>query len=191
MANAPAGELGKVWNAFESLKAEARTLSSTYSDAQGAWKPAEGRWSMVECLEHLNTTASAYLPFLEQAVAKCKARGKSGDGSIRHGMLSSWFAATLEPPPKKNFPAPKSFFPDPAKGSLSESVDQFVAHQTSLQELLSSVDGLDCNGVKLRSPASALLRFRLGAAFAITDVHQRRHLWQAEQVAATEGFPAN
>jgi hypothetical protein len=43
--------------------------------------------------------------------------------------------------------------------------------------------------VKITSPLASFLKFRLGAAFGIVIAHDRRHLWQAQQVRHAEGFP--
>jgi hypothetical protein len=42
--------------------------------------------------------------------------------------------------------------------------------------------------VKVRSPAMKLLRFPLGGLFAIMAAHERRHLWQAQQVSRMATF---
>ncbi len=48
---------------FEDLKRDARQLTEGLSDAQLNWSPAPGRWSMAQCLEHLNSVALECLGF--------------------------------------------------------------------------------------------------------------------------------
>ena len=55
---------------------------------------------------------------------------------------------------------------------------------------LEAADGVALDEVRVRSPFVPLIRMDLGTAFTVIAAHQRRHLWQAEQVAAEEGFPA-
>jgi hypothetical protein len=43
--------------------------------------------------------------------------------------------------------------------------------------------------VKVRSPVVPLIRFSLGASFAIQAAHEKRHLQQAEDVLRLAQFP--
>jgi len=49
----------------------------------------------------------------------------------------------------------------------------------------------DIQQVKVASPASALLRFRLGDALRLMVEHNKRHLKQADAVMASSGFPTD
>jgi hypothetical protein len=48
---------------------------------------------------------------------------------------------------------------------------------------------VDLQQVKVASPASALLRFRLGDALRMMVEHNKRDLKQADAVMASSGFP--
>ena len=39
---------------FEAVTQEARDLAAGLSPAQWSWRPEPGRWSIAECLDHLN-----------------------------------------------------------------------------------------------------------------------------------------
>jgi hypothetical protein len=43
-------------------------------------------------------------------------------------------------------------------------------------------DGLDLANLKFTSPFFKLLRLSVIAGFTVITAHERRHLWQAEQV---------
>lgn len=57
------------------------------------------------------------------------------------------------------------------------------------QSLLDSARGLDLGRLRVTSPVSRLLRIPLGSYLRISVAHERRHLWQAEQVTVAAGFP--
>ena len=80
-------------------------------------------------------------------------------------------------------PAPKIF--RPAGEAPPEALDRFLAAQDALLTALASADGIDLNRWKLRSPATALLRFRVGEALELMVMHNDRHLDQAERARET------
>jgi hypothetical protein len=65
----------------------------------------------------------------------------------------------------------------------------FAAVQNELIERIEASSGWDLAKAKISSPASKLIRFNVAAAFEIIAAHERRHLWQADNVIAGEGFP--
>jgi hypothetical protein len=104
--------------------------------------------------------------------------------------MVKWFTGALEPPPRRAFKAPGKFQPPPHEQlPLAAVTAEFRRLQDELDGRLVASDGLHLAKLKLRSPAAPLLRLRLGGAFEILAAHQRRHLWQAEQVRQAEGFP--
>ena len=54
---------------FEALSADAGALVDPLTDAQFTWSPSPDVWSVGQCIEHLNVTARAYLPALDEGIA--------------------------------------------------------------------------------------------------------------------------
>ena len=137
------------------------------------------RWSVGECLLHLITTNDAYIAALKSA--RQNAPSAKGD-AYRLGWFASWFVRSLEPPPKKKFTAPQVFLP---KKQLvtREVITDFEKKNAELKELLTQWRSVDLT-TRVTSPATKLLRIPMIAAFATIASHERRHLWQAEQVLA-------
>ena len=154
------------------------------------WKPEERRWSICECLGHLNITAELYLPLIDRALAKSRSQGLLGDAPARRGLIGGWIVRFSEPPAKRRVKAPKVFLPK-AEQPLDSVVPKFIELQDRLVERLRQANGLDLWRTKIRSPAIALLRLSLGETFALLTGHERRHLWQAEQVKGDPGFPTS
>ncbi len=75
------------------------------------WKPEEHRWSICECLGHLNITAELYLPLIDGALAKSRSQGLLADVPARRGLIGGWIVRLSEPPPKGRVKAPKVFRP--------------------------------------------------------------------------------
>ncbi len=154
------------------------------------WKPEERRWSICECLSHLNVTAELYLPVIDRAIAKSRSQGLLGDVPARRGLIGGWIVRFSEPPAKRRVKAPKVFLPK-AEQPLDSVVPKFIELQDQFVERLWQANGLDLWRTKIRSPAIALLRLSLGETFALLTGHERRHLWQAEQVKGDPGFPTS
>ncbi len=55
---------------IEQIKTRCDTLVAGLSNEAFNWRPAQGRWSISECLDHLNITAERYLPVIDGALAK-------------------------------------------------------------------------------------------------------------------------
>ena len=154
------------------------------------WRPEQGRWSICECLDHLNITAELYLPLIDRALAKSRSQGLLGDVPARRGLIGGWIVRFSEPPAKRRVKAPKVFLPK-AEQPVDSVVPKFIKLQGRLVERLRQTNGVDLWRTKLRSPAIPLLKLSLGETFALMTAHERRHLWQAEQVKGDPGFPTS
>ncbi len=73
----------------------------------------------------------------------------------------------------------------------TEVVPRFLALQDSLLECFQKANGLDLTQVKVVSPASPLIRLRLGAYLESTVGHEEYYLLQAQAVRAHPAFPVS
>jgi hypothetical protein len=161
---------------------------------QFQWRPEPGSWSIGECFAHLNLTNSFALRAVEAGIAKGRASGKTGQGPFQYGLLARKFIASQEPPAKKKFRAPKAFLPT-AESDLDATLAEYRRISGELRRLTRDADGLHLSRVKVQLPAlpaflRAIVRMPLGGQLLLTTTHDRRHLWQAEQVRNHPAFPA-
>lgn len=183
-------EVTSLARAFGDNTARATGLVSSLTIAQVNWTPGPHQWSVCECLDHLAVTARLYQPILRAAIESGRQRGLEAPGPFTYGWFSRWFEAQLEPPPRRKFTAPAAF--RPATGSDCDPARVLEAFQAVGREwyaLLVQTDGLDLRRVKVASPVASWLRFPLGAALRQQAAHERRHLWQAEQLPRHHTFP--
>ena len=174
---------------FERLACEADALVAPLTEVQFNWSPATGRWSVAECIDHLNVTARLYLPRIDEAIAEAIRRGLYGDGPYTHDLLGRLFVLSMEPPAKIKVKAPESFRPG-ARRARSEIMAAFRAYQVQFVDRLRQANGLDLRRAKVHSPASSWIKVSLNSGFALMVAHERRHLWQAQQVVTSPGFPS-
>jgi hypothetical protein len=166
---------------FEQLSAQADALVLPLSDEQLTRRPEPGRWSVAECIDHLNVTARAYLPRIDEAIADAIRRGLYGEGPFTYNWIGRLLIYALEPPPRFRTKAPELFEPGPPR-SRQEVMAAFRAYQVQYIDRLRQANGLDLARARVISPAATWLRIPLGAGFASVVAHERRHLWQAGQV---------
>jgi DinB family protein len=177
---------------FEASKTEVRALVAGLSHAQFNYRPAPDRWSIAECLVHLNTAANACFPAIDRAIAAAQARGWTSAGPFRYGWLANWMVRTFEPPVRRRFRTAKIFrppAPPPLGYNTADVLADYVAVRDGLVERVQRAGGLDLKRAVVISPATRLFRMSLGAYLAFLAAHDRRHLWQARQVPEAEGFP--
>lgn len=175
---------------LEAIKAEGKAVAAGLSDAQFNWRPGKDRWSIAECLQHLNVGVSKTLPAFDRAIGEGRAKGKRSPGPFRYGWFSRWMVASMEPPPRWRMRAPSILrIPTGATYRLAEVLPEFTAVRDRLAERVRHSDGLDLAHIRTISPVNRLLRLPLGAYFDFILAHDRRHLWQARQVRTAPGFP--
>jgi hypothetical protein len=177
---------------FEALSAEAGALVTPLSDAQFTWSPSPGVWSVGQCIEHLNVTARAYLPSLDQGIASAIRAGVYGNGPFTYNVLGRLMVRSTEPPPLWRVKAPAIFAPPAApqaQRTRSEIMAGFRGYQVQYIDRLRQANGVDLAKAKVVSPANRLLHISLGSGFGLQIAHERRHLWQARQLLARPDFP--
>jgi hypothetical protein len=187
-----APELEELREQFEAVSAEAGELVAPLSDAQFAWRPSPGVWSIAQCVEHLNVTARAYLPALDEGIATAIRSGVYGTGPFTYNVLGRLMVRSMEPPPLFRFKAPAIFAPPAAtqpQRTRAEIMAGFRGYQVQYIDRLRQANGVDLAKAKVVSPANRLLHISLGSGFALQIAHERRHLWQARQLLMRPEFP--
>jgi hypothetical protein len=158
------------------------TLVDAIEETSWRTPPAQGRWSVAECVEHLNMTSRAYIPLLGDALRDGRARGLTNAGGSNRMDLMGWFLAKmLEPPVKRMRVTTSEPFATPSVVPRADAVAEYEALQRTLIGILDQADGLALSKIKLASPFNAKMRYSVYSAYRVIAAHQRRHLWQAEQ----------
>lgn len=177
--------LAAIRNELDATTSRLHELVDTMDDAAWCAKPSGSRWSVAECVEHLNITSRAYVPLLRDGLRDGRARGLTNPTSNNRLDLFGWLLVRmLEPPVKKKrrMPTPAPFVPASIEPK-TKVVGEYEALQRELVGILTEAEGLAISKIKVRSPFNAKLRYSVYSSLRVIATHQRRHLWQAEQVA--------
>jgi hypothetical protein len=183
-----APELDDLRRQFEAIAAEAAALVAPLGDDQFRWKPSGDRWSIAECLEHLNATARSYLPVIDDGIADAIRLGTYAEGPFEYRWYARLLVRLIEPPPVFRMKTGPQNVPATDRPKQA-TVNGFGAYQVQYVDRLRQSNGIDLATARVRSPAVAWLRIPLGCGFAAMVAHERRHLWQARQVLEAPGFP--
>jgi hypothetical protein len=174
---------------IEAIKRDAEDLLRGLSEEQFNWRQDAGRWSIAECLTHLNVTGNLYIPVIEKGIEHGRSRRLLGSGPFKYGWFGNAFVRSAEPPVKIYVKAPKAFVPPPDQ-PMSSVVPEFFQIQERLLACVRAANGVDLARVKIQSPAWRWVRLSLGRGLALMPAHERRHLWQARYVKDDPNFPA-
>jgi hypothetical protein len=144
-------------------------------------QPEAGKWSVAECILHLNATAAVVQRLMEKAIAQSKDENKLGAGPFNIGLKGRLLVWIAEPPPKFRMPAPLHLRPSAQIDDLGKLLPEFLKAQDEWERLIRESSGLDLSKIKVGKRFSPF-RARLAAGFPWMMAHQRRHLLQAENV---------
>ena len=167
---------------LNAIRLRARQLLVGLSPAQLTRRPDPTRWSIAECVVHLNMSAADYLPLIAAAIDKAKRENLTGNGPFNPGWMGRFLINSMEPPPKRRFKAPEKIAHPVPVGDDAKLLADFLKTQDELERLAKEAEGLNLEKIKIQSPYAWWLRLRLCAVFPFVFAHERRHLWQAEQV---------
>ena len=167
-----------------------RHLVRELTERQIHWQPIGGRsWSIAQSLEHLTVTNSLYVTAIRQAVDGAKAEHHSPSSAITPGLFSRFFLWNMEPPPKVKLRAAAQIDHNPQR-KRADIWFAFAHTEERVRRLMVESAGIDVNRTRFVNPLLRGIRFTVGTGFLIVLAHNRRHLWQAQRVRESAGFPA-
>ncbi|MBI1804743.1 MAG: DinB family protein [Ignavibacteriae bacterium] len=174
-------QLSDLKQQFERVSAHAAKLTNDHSHEQLVRRPQPQSWSIAQCIVHLTRTTHVYIPMFNDALDRSRVKGLKAPGPYHMDIGARLFRWALEPPVRLRVKTSGSLQPldvEPLQSMLAE----FLKSQEELIQILEDADGLDLSHIKLVSPFSKRVRYNVYSVFHILAAHQRRHLWQAEQV---------
>ena len=175
-------DLQRIAEALDAADAAADAIASRVDDDEFFWQPDGGRrWSIALCLDHLTVANTVYGASIRGAVDRARAAGWARRGAGAPGVFGRWFIASLEPPVKRRTSAPAKIKPRPVTSRVEILAAYHRAHD-DLRRLVADAAAIDINRATFSNPFLPLIKVRVATAFKVIAAHDRRHLWQAEQV---------
>jgi hypothetical protein len=170
-------QLSTLVNQIEAVSLHVKNLVSNRRAVDLTCRPEAGSWSVAECLDHIAQTTFAFLPAIEEAIARAQAL--PAKRALRAGMLARLFVRNLTPPYRIRLKVLPQLAPQCT--GFDSTWSRFLEAQSQLIETVHSARGLAIDHVKVKSPIYARLSYNIYGALCILAAHERRHLWQIER----------
>jgi hypothetical protein len=171
---------------LESLQADTREiiLAATYllkEDPDALIQPpGQGRWSVAQVIEHLNSYGRYYLPAIESALNK---QPGNHDDTFKSGWLGDYFTRSMLPGKNgqvnNKMQSPKDHRPH--AGIHGKPVlDTFLQQEQQLLELLERAKQANISRIRIPISLSKFIKLKLGDTFRFLVAHHQRHFVQVK-----------
>ena len=145
------------------------------------------RWSVSECVAHLNLTSEAFIPRLDKALSEAKRLPAMQRRAYRRDLFGALFGRMLGPLPVilgariGRVKTTAGFVP---RGDSPPNVlvAEFKRLQNELRRVIEEGDRLQLDKVMIVSPFGEKVRYSAFSALTMIPAHQERHLQQAQLV---------
>jgi hypothetical protein len=140
------------------------------------WRISQDKWSILECLEHLNLYGDFYIPEIEYRIGHSN---NTPQEHFRSGVLGNYFASSMLP--KKKLNKMKTFKDKNPTGSKLDkaTIKRFLVQQEQLLNLLDKSRTIDLNKTKTAISISKWIKLKVGDTFRFIIYHNDRHILQA------------
>ena len=136
---------------------------------------------MALCLDHLAIANDIYGRAIEGGLASARERGWRRRDPVTPGFLGRKFAESLEPPVKRRTSAPGKIKPQ-ATRTRAEILAAYREAHDRIRGLIVEAADVDANRATFKNPFIGVVRMKVSSAFHVIAAHDRRHIWQAQQV---------
>ena len=162
---------------------KAISIVNSVSFEQLQQRPQPDKWSIAECIVHLNLASQAEINVLNDAYKQIPTKQVYVEKQFKMDLLSRFLKWTLEPQPISLFKikTTERFQPIDTE-PLSEVLPTFLALQEQLKVSVDAANGLPLDQIIVVSPFINYIKYNLLSCFHLLLAHERRHLWQAEKV---------
>lgn len=153
--------------------------------AQWAWHPAEGRWSIAECLEHIIRVENRIYGLIDGAIANdppqpdkqlSPAELRSKDASVSKGLLD-------RSKPREA--------PEPVRPSGQDQPVSMIADFRQVRDRSHQFASTTQSDLRTRfRPHGAFGEIDCYQWLIVLSLHGARHAEQMEEIKAAPGFPA-
>jgi len=182
--------VAEVGRGLEAVAVEARATFGGLDARQLNWQPAEGRWSVGQCLAHLRSSNRQMIQAIEAALEARAPRTVWQRLPILPGFFGRMLIRSQSPRTTRRFTAPRQARP-PASDVEADIVQQLVdQHRDAVVRLQTLDDGRAAAAI-MTSPFINFVAYSVLDGWRLILAHDLRHLEQARAVTRSPGFPGS
>jgi len=148
-------------------------------------RPAPEKWNAQECFAHLNAQFDYYLPRIELALHKAKARRWLPVQERRSNWFGRRAVRAANPAPLRPRRSSKAIDPSKLLNVRPNEVKVFLINLEMMLRLLRQAREVDTNMPRIKPMQWSISKFTLGDLLEYLVLHAKRHVSQAS-VASTE-----
>jgi len=143
------------------------------------FKENSEKWSVLECIAHLNIYGDFYLPEIENSIKYAE----SYKEPFKPGVVGNYFVKLIQPKEDLNKMKTLSKF-DPNGSDLDRDIlMEFKNQQIRMLDLLSKALTVNLTKAKTAVSISKMIKMRLGDTLKFVVYHNQRHINQANKVS--------
>ncbi len=148
-------------------------------------KPEPKKWSVAECIQHLNVTLEIYIPQMVLAVQN-KHLYSGQKENFTHSFIGKLAVKSMTPKENNEIPMKMKTFkilkPKLIEYRNSDVMEDFMGFQSDILNIIEDADNMNLQKPKIITAAGPLLKMRFGDALHFMVAHNRRHILQAQNV---------
>jgi len=145
------------------------------------WKQTPQKWSVLECLEHLNLYGDFYIPEFKKQIKNSRHPARQ---LFKSGWFGNYCAKSMLPDKGMSMRTFKDKDPNGSQLDLS-CLQRFVEQQQQMIQLFEDAATVDLAKTKT-ALTLPLLKMRLGDTFRFITNHSKRHMAQAQRAIAAQ-----
>lgn len=166
---------------YESIKINVKNLSEDLTEEHFNKRPGKNKWSVAECIDHLNASYNAYAPIIKNVIENSANDSITNPDEFKSRIFFRFFTSFLEPPYRMKVKTFTIFMPD-EKLNKNDTLKKFYNSTNEFIDFINRSEKVDIKKTIITSPVSDKLRFQLGELYPFMAAHIRRHIWQAKIV---------
>lgn len=174
----------------EQIIAFIRTEVMDLDENQLYYKPGSKKWSILECIEHMNIATRHYVDIMKIKIPKALSKQQQPVRYYKRGFLGrlciNAMAPTKDGQIKSRVKTLSRFKPVLAfeKGK-SGVIEEFISLNETLLDQLLKARHLNVNKVRIKSGIGSIIRFKLADAMGFVVGHNQRHIIQIKRILHT------
>ena len=138
-------------------------------------------WNILECFAHLNLFYEDYLPRIELAIHKAKARRWAPGGDVKYTARGRRAIQRADPENGKSYKSPKTYnFSHKPIGP--EVVKSFIINGERFLRILQAARAIDVNRAKVKKVRAWIGQYSVANLLEYLITHSRRHILQAQRL---------
>lgn len=144
--------------------------------------PAEDKWSVNQCIEHLILTLIHYLSAIEKGIDQANSKGIGPSLQYKPGIIGNWFYHKMMPITSASKSSKFKTFRKLQPKQIEEPIHKFLEKHYKFEQLVNEIHKQNLEKIRVVSLAGPLIKFKLGDAYRIVTAHNERHLLQSQNV---------